>query len=94
MREPTLAELDMMVRDFLGQLLDAKTAGWDKSRPEHYRALLASLRMALSHRQARRAAISSANGSVSPAKSPAAFFGMRPMPSTLAAKAIPDAGMA
>jgi hypothetical protein len=96
MREPTLSELDGMVRDFLGQLLGAKSEGWDRSRPDHYRALLASLRVALAQRRAVRAATASASAGFSstPANSTTAALATLPVPRTLAAKAVPGGGAA
>jgi hypothetical protein len=51
-----LADLDNMVRDFMGQLQSATVEGWYRTRPAHYRALIAALESALRERHDRRVA--------------------------------------
>jgi hypothetical protein len=50
MSERTQPRLDAMIRDFAGQLLEAKERGLERSHPARYRAMIAALRMALTER--------------------------------------------
>jgi hypothetical protein len=51
-----IAESDNMIADFWDQLRTATEEGWDRSKPDHYRAILAALELALRHRRALLAA--------------------------------------
>jgi hypothetical protein len=50
------ADLDNMICDFIDQLRTATEQGWDQSKPEHYRAILAALESALKERRGLSAA--------------------------------------
>ena len=45
-----LADLDNMICDFMGQLSTATQQGWHRTKPEHYRAIVAALESALKER--------------------------------------------
>jgi hypothetical protein len=45
------AELDDLIYDFLEQLRRATELGWYRTKPDHYRAILAALESALRQRQ-------------------------------------------
>ncbi len=45
-----LADLDNIIGDFMGQLSRATQQGWHRSRPDHYRAIVAALESALRER--------------------------------------------
>jgi hypothetical protein len=49
-----IADLDNIIRDFVEQLRRATADGWYRTRPEHYRALVAALESALRERHERR----------------------------------------
>ena len=51
MREWTREELDGIIQDFTTQLCAAKAEGWDRSRPDHFRAIVAALQIALEERR-------------------------------------------
>jgi hypothetical protein len=49
-----LADVDDIVRDFMGQLRTARENGWHETKPAHYRAIVAALESALRERHGRR----------------------------------------
>jgi hypothetical protein len=49
-----LADVDNIVRDFMGQLRTATENGWHETKPAHYRAIVAALELALRERHLRR----------------------------------------
>jgi hypothetical protein len=51
-----LADLDNIICDFMDQLRTATEDGWYRTRPDHYRAILAALESALRERQGRHTA--------------------------------------
>jgi hypothetical protein len=50
MAERTAAELEAMIRDFVGQLSEAKACGLDRAQPARYRALVEAVRLVLRER--------------------------------------------
>ena len=46
-----LADLDNIIRDFMGQLRSATEQGWHRTKPDHYRSILAALESALEERR-------------------------------------------
>jgi hypothetical protein len=46
-----LADLDQIIRDFMGQLQSATEQGWHLTKPDHYRSILAALESALNERR-------------------------------------------
>jgi hypothetical protein len=42
-----MADWDVMITDFLGQLRAAEAEGWDRTRPHHHRAIVAALEEAM-----------------------------------------------
>ena len=50
------ADLDNIIYDFMGQLRRATELGWHRTKPDHYRAILAALESALKERQGSSAA--------------------------------------
>jgi hypothetical protein len=59
-------DLDRIISDFLDQLQRATELGWHRTKPDHYRAILAALESALKERQGSSAAPASA-GQIQPA---------------------------
>jgi hypothetical protein len=59
--------MDSIISDFIDQLERATELGWHRTKPDHYRAILAALESALKERQGLSAAPASA-GSIQPAK--------------------------
>jgi hypothetical protein len=51
MREWTREELDGIIQDFTTQLCAAKVEGWDRSKPDRFRAIVAALQIALEERR-------------------------------------------
>jgi hypothetical protein len=51
MSEWTREELDAIIQDFTTQLCAARAQGWDRSKPEHFRAIVAALQLALEERR-------------------------------------------
>jgi hypothetical protein len=51
-----ISDLDNLLRDFMDQLYEATRDGWYRTRPEHYREILAALDSALRERDERRGA--------------------------------------
>jgi hypothetical protein len=51
MREWTREELEAIIQDFTFQLCVARAEGWDRTKPEHFRAIVAALRIALDQRR-------------------------------------------
>lgn len=47
-----LADLDKIIYDFMEQLRTATHQGWHRTKPAHYRAILAALESALKERRA------------------------------------------
>src|SRR5262245_15603240 len=54
------ADLDNVICDFMDQLRTATEQGWDRTKPEHYRAILAALEAALKERLESSAALTGA----------------------------------
>jgi len=46
-----LADLDNIISDFMGQLQAATEQGWQRTKPDHYRSILAALESALEERR-------------------------------------------
>jgi hypothetical protein len=44
-------DLDSIISDFMDQLQRATELGWHRTKPDHYRAILAALESALKERQ-------------------------------------------
>ena len=63
-------DLDSIISDFMDQLQRATELGWHRTKPDHYRAVLAALESALKERQGLSAAPTSA-GPDQPAQDPA-----------------------
>ena len=54
------ADLDNIIYDFMDQLRRATELGWHRTKPDHYRAILAALESALKQRHELSAAPASA----------------------------------
>jgi hypothetical protein len=54
------ADLDSIICDFMDQLRSATEQGWHRTKPDHYRAILAALESALKERRGSSAAPTSA----------------------------------
>lgn len=46
-----LADLDNIINDFMDQLQSATGQGWQRTKPDHYRSILAALESALEGRR-------------------------------------------
>jgi hypothetical protein len=46
-----LASLDNIIEDFMSQLQTATEQGWQRTKPDHYRSILAALESALTERR-------------------------------------------
>jgi hypothetical protein len=54
MKERTREELEAIIQDFTIQLCVARAEGWNQSKPEHFRAIVAALKVALEERRRSR----------------------------------------